>query len=99
MMGAITGTRCTGSQINPSFGDVMLNLQCAGAQTAVTMVANKVVIRHIYFVTPNGDNFWHQLVVGLCDLVPLPGSPHRIAYRTERHASVDRCTTLGLRFD
>jgi hypothetical protein len=53
MMGAITGTRCTGSQINPSFGDVMLNLQCAGAQTAVTtMVANKVVMRHIYFVTP-----------------------------------------------
>jgi hypothetical protein len=96
---AITGSRCTGSQINPSFGDVMLNLQCAGAQTAVTMIANKFVMRHIYFVTPNTDICRHQLVVGLCDLVPLPGSPHGIASRTQRHASVDRSTTLWLRFD
>ena len=29
----------------------------------------------------------------------LPDGTHGIAPRTERHASVDRCTTLGLRFD
>jgi hypothetical protein len=63
------------------------------------MVANKVVLRHTYFVTPNADNFRPQLVVDLCDLVPLPGSPHGIGSRTERHASVDRSTTLWLRFD
>jgi hypothetical protein len=77
----------------------MLNLRCGGAQTAVTMVANKVVMRHTYFVTPNADNFRHQLIVDLCALVPSPGSPHGIASRTERHASVDRSTMLWLRFD
>jgi hypothetical protein len=58
------------------------------------MVANKVVMRHTYFVTPNADNFRHQLVVDLCDLVLSPGSPHGIASRTERHASVDRSSCL-----
>jgi hypothetical protein len=37
-----------------------------------------------------------ESAISLCS---LPSPTHRIAARTERHASVDRGTTLGLRFD
>ena len=42
---------------------------------------------------------WCKETCGWRDRWFSPGCTHGIASRTERHASVDRGTTLGLRFD